>query len=492
MAKTTSTSSAGRKGRTRRKDGGVDAATIFDALDEIHAERNIDKHLLIEALEEAVAAAFRRHHDIPGEVRAHLLPKGGFRIEVEKTVVENVDDEMTEISQKDPKAKGRALGDRIFVEIKDAMVDFGRIAAQTAKQVVRDRLREAERSMVFEHYRGRVGNLVSGKVQRIRPGHYIVEIDGAEAILPRREVPPREEYREGERVKSVILAVRKGPKGTQIVLSRSHPLFLQRLLEQEVSEVHDGTVEVKAIAREPGVRAKVAVISHDPIVDPIGACVGQRGIRVQTIVRELGGERIDIIRWHADLADFVRNALSPAEVERVDVDETNRVAKVLVSEASLSQAIGKEGLNARLAARLTGWRIDIKSHDDLARERAAELWKGAFLPESAPDETVASAPTLTFSPAAPEAPEAAPAAETAPESAATSAPSEGDTTPKPPVPYVLPDGREISSVEGAIEILDTLPPDEASKIVEDPELRRRLVAAGAKADAVAAMIRRYR
>ncbi len=467
---------AKRAGR-RSRAAAARAENLFDALEEIHTERKIDKNLLVGALEEAIAAAFRRHHSIGGQVRAKLESNGNFKIEIEKTVVEKIADPLTEIAQKDKIAAGRALGDSLFVEGEKALLrDFGRIAAQTAKMVVRERLREAERGVVFSHYRNREGVLVSGKVQRARTGHFIVEIDGAEAILPRREVPMKENYHEGDRVKAVIVAVRMGPKGTQIVLSRSSPLFLQRLLEQEISEVQDGTVEIKAISREPGVRAKVAVISHDNVVDPVGACVGQRGIRVQTIVRELGGERIDIVRWNAELATFIRNALSPAEVERVEIDAEHRVAKVLVSDQSLSQAIGKEGLNARLAARLTGWRIDIQSRDAEAREKATELWKDAFSAD--PTEVPDSGPSLDAVLSGSAAPKAA-------------APKPAEA-PALASPYSFPDGRAARTVAEATAILDTLPGEAVAKLLEDPGLRVCLERNGNAPEEIASMVRRYK
>jgi N utilization substance protein A len=245
---------------------------------------------------------------------------------------------------------------------------FGRIAAQTAKQVIIQRVREAERESIFQSYKAREGQLVNGVVQRVMKGSVIVNLGKAEAILPPREQLPREEYRVGDRVRAYVLDVKKSPKGSQIVLSRTHPGLLVRLFEIEVPEVYEGIVEIKAAAREPGERAKVAVASRDGNVDPVGACVGYRGSRVQAIVRELMGEKIDVIAWKSDPAAFVKSALAPAEVEVVEADPEARTLKVLVSDDQLSLAIGKRGQNARLAAKLLGWKVDIRSRGEVQRE----------------------------------------------------------------------------------------------------------------------------
>lgn len=346
----------------------IPVLSMRDAMDEVIAEKGINQETLVAAIQEAVAEAFRRNFETEIPVRAELKEGGHFRIFAGKTVVETVADPISEVAQSDPRAKGYGLGDSIEVEMKSEEMgagakeltdEFSRVAALLAKQVIRQRLREAERRLVYEEFKGREGEMVHGKVQRVRHGTLIVELGRTEAILPRRELPMREKYKEGDRVKAVIMEVRLGPKGPQIVLSRAHPWLVQRLFEMEVTEVFDKTVEIKAMAREAGYRTKVAVVSRDQNVDPVGACVGQKGIRVQTIVRELGGEKIDIVHWDAEPTVFIRNALSPAECERVIIHESTRTAEIIVRDDHQSLAIGKEGQNARLAAKLTGWKIEI-------------------------------------------------------------------------------------------------------------------------------------
>ncbi|MBC7335584.1 MAG: transcription termination/antitermination protein NusA, partial [Clostridia bacterium] len=255
-------------------------------------------------------------------------------------------------------------GDRVEVEVTPR--NFGRIAAQTAKQVVVQRIREAERNLVYDEFSGREQDIVTGVVRRTENRNVLIDLGRTEAILAPSEQVSTEVYRQGERIKTYILEVRKTTKGPQILVSRTHPGLVRRLFELEVPEIHDGIVEIKAVAREPGLRSKIAVHSHDHNVDPIGACVGPRGMRVQTVVNELRGEKIDIIRWSPDTAEFVGSALSPAKVIAVELDEENRTAQVIVPDYQLSLAIGREGQNARLAARLTGWKIDIKSESQAA------------------------------------------------------------------------------------------------------------------------------
>jgi len=256
-----------------------------------------------------------------------------------------------------------------LIEVEMTPRDFGRIAAQTAKQVVMQRLREAERAVIFNEFSDKEGEMTPAIVQRIEPNKgVILTIGKVEAIMPPSEQIPTETYRAGQHLRVYIMEVHKGAKGPQIIVSRAHRGLLRRLLEQEIPEIHDGLVEIKAIARECGSRSKVAVVSHQEGLDPVGSCVGQRGNRIQVITNELNGEKIDIIPWSPDPAIFVANALSPAQVERVDIDPEEKTATVIVSDKQLSLAIGKDGQNARLAAKITGWRIDIKSTSQLARE----------------------------------------------------------------------------------------------------------------------------
>ncbi len=365
-------------------------------MEEVTSEKGLDTTTIESAVEEAVSEAFKRHYNVDMPVKTKLERNGRFTIFGAKTVVETVADPLTEIAQSDPAAAKYGLGSQVLVEVSSSTINspsnipdgFGRVAALLAKQIIRQRIREAERRLVYEEYKGHEGEMVHGKIQRIRHGNFIVEIGKVEAILPRRELPPREKYKENERIKAVITEVRLGPKGPQIVLSRAHPWLVQRLFEMEISEVFDKTVEIKSIAREPGFRTKVAVSSRDSAVDPVGACVGQKGIRVQTIVKELGGEKIDIVHWDAEPTVFIRNALSPAECDRVIIHEERRTAEVIVPDDHLSLAIGKEGQNARLAAKLTNWKIDIRGAGSAAKEEADELIRLTF--GSTPAEVLAS------------------------------------------------------------------------------------------------------
>ncbi|MFW5896747.1 MAG: transcription termination factor NusA, partial [Bacillota bacterium] len=288
-----------------------------------------------------------------------------------KEVVEEVEDPETEISLEQARDIDTSyeIGDRVEYEVTPER--FARIAAQTAKQVIMQRVREAERERIYENFIEKEGDMITGLVQRVHHGAVFVDLGTIEAVLEPSEQIPGERVREGDRIKLYIAQVSKTTKGPQIVLSRSHPQLIKRLMELEVPEVHDGDVEIVDIVREAGARSKVAVRSSDPNVDPVGACVGQRGIRIQNVVREIRGEKVDIVRWSPIEEEFVANSLSPAKVARVHIDESTRVARVVVPDDQLSLAIGKAGQNARLAARLTGWKIDIESLSE-ARERGEE------------------------------------------------------------------------------------------------------------------------
>jgi N utilization substance protein A len=315
-----------------------------------------------------------------------------------RTVVEHVEDPTTQIAlaqvrEWDP---GAQVGDMVEVEVTPR--DFGRIAAQTAKQVVVQRLREAERELVYKEFRDREGDVVTGIVQRIERKNVYLDLGRIEAVLPPPEQIPRESYRQGERVKAYVVEVRQGTRGPQIVVSRTHPGLLKRLFELEVPEVYEGIVEIKAIAREAGTRSKIAVASRDRNVDAVGACVGPKGSRVQAIVDELRGEKIDIVAWSPDIAQFVAAALSPAKVVRVEIQEPTKTALVVVPDHQLSLAIGREGQNARLAAKLTGWRIDIKSESQIKEIEAQKIFidlpeeePAAAPPATAPAEAAAAA-----------------------------------------------------------------------------------------------------
>ncbi len=345
---------------------------LLTAMTQLAAEKGLSRDDVREALEAAIVSAYKRDHG-GANVVARLDPATGeARVYVLKRVVETVNDPRTEISLEEARTirSDVELGDEVEVEVRKVTPqDFGRIGAQTAKQVILQRLREKERENVYNEYIDRQGDLIVGTVQRVDQRGVILDLGRAEALMPPQEQIPTERYRPGQRLRVYVVEVSKTQKGPQIIVSRAHRDFLKRLFELEVPEIFAGTVELKAIAREPGSRAKVAVYSRQEGLDPVGACVGVRGTRIMNIVNELGGEKIDVVRWHADPAVFVANALSPAQVLSVDIDEATRTALVIVPEKQLSLAIGKDGQNARLAAKLTGWRIDIKS-DTAARQEA--------------------------------------------------------------------------------------------------------------------------
>ncbi|MBX6378183.1 MAG: transcription termination/antitermination protein NusA [Clostridia bacterium] len=346
---------------------------LLSALEELERERGIDKETLIEALEAALVSAYRRNFGSSENIRVRFdRQTGDIRIFAYKEVVEDVQDAETQISLEEARQLDPAyqLGD--LVEFPVAPREFGRIAAQTAKQVVMQRIREAERGLIYEEFASREGDIVTGIVRRVQGRNVFVDLGRLEAVLLPSEQIPGEVYRPGDRVKCYIVEVKRTNKGPQVVVSRSHPGLLRRLFEMEVPEIYDGIVEIKGIAREAGSRSKIAVASREERVDPIGACVGQKGMRVQAIVNELHGEKIDIVKWSAEPVEFVANALSPARVSEVTVDEEEKVARVIVPDYQLSLAIGKAGQNARLAAKLTGWRIDIRSESQVAEEAMKE------------------------------------------------------------------------------------------------------------------------
>jgi N utilization substance protein A len=344
------------------------------ALLQLNAEKQVPREALIRALEEGIQSAYRR---VAGEEDIHVqvdAETGHIRVFRARLAVDDVEDPLTEFTLDEARKhkKDAVAGDLVETEELDGE-HFGRIGAQTAKQIVLQRIREVERDQVFDQFASREGELMTGTVNRVEPRAIILDVGrGVEAILATTEQSALEHYRIGQNVKAYTLEVRRSTKGPQIFVSRSHKGFLRRLFELEVPEIHQGTVEIKAIAREAGSRSKVAVHSRQEGLDPVGATVGQRGARVQAVVAELGGEKIDVIPWHEDPAVFVANALSPAQVLGVDIDEEHRIANVIVPERMLSLAIGREGQNARLAARLTGWRIDIRSDVSTAEARAAE------------------------------------------------------------------------------------------------------------------------
>ncbi|HEY4484980.1 MAG TPA: transcription termination factor NusA, partial [Nitrospiria bacterium] len=346
---------------------------LLAVIEQIGREKGIESQKIVSAVEMAVLTAAKKRYGNHENVQAHLDPKTG-EIEVIslRKVVEEVANPKAEVSLKEAQSvdSEAELGDEIGLVLETG--DFGRIAAQTAKQIIFQRVREAEWEVVFNEYSGREGELINGIVLGHERRNYIVEVGKTEALLPVSEQAPRENYRRGDRIRALLLEVKKSAKGPQIILSRTHPNFVAELFKLEVPEVSEKIVEIKGIIREPGDRTKIAVASKDSAVDPVGACVGVKGSRVQAVVRELRGEKIDIITWSADSRVFIGEALNPATVEKVGIDQEKKTALVVVADNQLSLAIGKNGQNVRLAAKLTGWKIDILGETEYEKERAQE------------------------------------------------------------------------------------------------------------------------
>ena len=335
---------------------------LLSAIEYLSKEKGVTADVICDSLEAVLITAYKKEYDgnPNATVRLDRLT-GDYSIVSPKTVVAEVADEENEISLEDARAidKGYEEGDEILVDVTPK--NFGRIAAQAAKQVMIQRLREAERNIVYDEFYGRTDDIITGIIQRIEQKNVYIDLGKAEAVLPYSEQIPTEEYTVGQRIKCYVVEVRNSPKGAQIQLSRTHPGLLKRLFELEVPEIYDGVVELHSVAREPGKRSKIAVYSRDPNVDCVGACVGPKGARVQNIVMELQNEKIDIVKWDEDPAVYIANALSPAQVVSVTIDEDAKSSVVVVPDYQLSLAIGKAGQNARLAAKLTNWKIDIKS-----------------------------------------------------------------------------------------------------------------------------------
>lgn len=340
-------------------------AEFIEALGQLEKEKGISKDILIEAIEAALISGYKRNFHSAQNVRVDIdRHTGVVRVFARKTVVEEVLDPRLEISIEAAREINPNFELNDVVEIEVTPANFGRIAAQTAKQVVTQRIREAERAIIYQDFIDREEDIITGTIQRVDSRYYYIDLGRVEALLPLSEAISGERFKHGDRVKTYITKVEKSTKGPQIFLSRTHPGLLKRLFEEEVPEIYDGTVEIRSVAREAGYRSKIAVYSRDENVDPVGACVGPRGARVQAVVNELNGEKIDIVRWSDDIDEWIANSLSPSKVLSVSVVEEEKMAQVIVPDHQLSLAIGKEGQNARLAAKLTNWKIDIKSESE--------------------------------------------------------------------------------------------------------------------------------
>jgi N utilization substance protein A len=347
---------------------------LLQIADAVAREKLIEQELVILAMEDSLGKAARSRFGAEYDIRAHIDRRtGDLTMTRVRTIVENVENHFTEISLAEARRKdpGAELG-KPFVEPVPTL-DFGRIAAQSAKQVIVQKVREAERDRQYDEYKDRVGTIINGVVKRVEYGNVIVDVGRGEAIIRRDQMIPREAYRNGDRIRAYVKEVRREARGPQIFLSRTAPEFMAELFKMEVPEVYDGVIEIKAVARDPGSRAKIAVISYDSSIDPVGACVGMRGSRVQAVVAELQGEKIDIIPWTQDIATFLVNALQPAEVTKVVMDEDAGRIEVVVPDDQLSLAIGRRGQNVRLASQLTGWQIDIMTEAEESERRQAEF-----------------------------------------------------------------------------------------------------------------------
>src|SRR6187455_2635360 len=365
---------------------------LLQIADAVAREKSIDRRIVITAMEDAIAKAARSRYGSETEVHAEIDAKTGeLRLARHMLVVEAVENPANQISLEDARKRHPAaqLGDTIADTLPP--LEYGRIAAQSAKQVIVQKVREAERDRQYDEYKDRIGDIVNGIVKRVEYGNVVVDLGRGEAIVRRDEMLPRETMRNGDRIRAYIYDVRREARGPQIFLSRTHPQFMAKLFAQEVPEIYDGIVEVKAVARDPGSRAKIAVISRDSSVDPVGACVGMRGSRVQAVVNELQGEKIDIIPWSQDTATFVVNALAPATVSRVVIDEEESRIEVVVPDDQLSLAIGRRGQNVRLASQLTNSQIDILTEADASEKRQREFVERSemFMNELDVDETLA-------------------------------------------------------------------------------------------------------
>ena len=341
----------------------IDNKELILALEDLEKEKGIKKEYLLESIESALVTAYKRNFDALENVKVVMDKQtGATYVYSIKEVVERANDPVQEISLDEAKKinKSIQIGDNVEIEIVPK--NFGRIAAQTAKQVIVQKIREAEREIIYTEYSDKKGEIVSGPIQKSEKGIVVMDLGKLEGVMPLKEQIPTENYNVNDKIKAYVVDVEKGEKGApQVIVSRSHPDFVRKLLEFEIPEIYEGLIEIKSVSRDPGKRSKVAVYSSDPNIDPVGSCVGQRGIRIQNVINELHGEKIDVIEWNPDISIYIAAALLPAKIMAVDSKEDEKFAQVIVPDDQLSLAIGKAGQNARLAARLTNWKIDIKS-----------------------------------------------------------------------------------------------------------------------------------
>ena len=341
----------------------IDNKELILSLEELEKERGIKKDYLLEAIETALVTAYKRNFDSLENVKVVMdRQTGATHVYSIKEVMKKANDDVLEISLKDAQKINKDLKEGDQVEIEIVPKDFGRIAAQTAKQVIIQKLREAERDIIFTEFNDRKGEIVSGLIQKADKNIVVMDLGKLEGVMPAKEQIPTEKYRVNDKIKGYVLDVQRGAKGApQVIVSRSHPDFVKKLLEFEIPEIYEGVIEIKSVSRDAGYRSKVAVYSPDENIDPVGSCVGQKGVRIQNVINELNGEKIDVIEWNEDPSIYIASSLLPAQILAVDIKEEEKFAQVIVPDDQLSLAIGKSGQNARLAARLTNWKIDIKS-----------------------------------------------------------------------------------------------------------------------------------
>lgn len=377
-----------KKKIVKQESAEINTTEMLQAMDELEKTEGIKKDVLMESIEQALVNAYKKNYECNDENIKIVMDKldGKMKVYQEKTVVEDVQDDKKEISLDEAKKINSNYKVDDVVEFELLPKKFGRIAAQTAKQIITQKIREASRDMIFNEFDSKKGEIIVGQIQKVTGKAIIIDLGKIEGIMPKKEQIPTETYNVNDKIKACVISVEKGAKGSvQVVLSRASTKFVEKLFKIEIPEIDDGVIEIKAISREAGSRSKVAVFSPNPNIDPVGSCVGQKGIRIQNIINELNGEKIDVIEWNPDISTFIAAALLPAQIMAVDVKEEDKFAQVIVADDQLSLAIGKAGQNARLAAKLTNWKIDIKSETQfrefLANSQNEEIEENDEMPE---------------------------------------------------------------------------------------------------------------